>query len=65
VEAEGDLVVCEIFLVVDLVVCEIFLVVVDGCFEGFVDCKGLEAFVVFVVWSDLIGDDVVQSVDGG
>ena len=51
-EAEGDLVVCEIFLVV------------DGCFEGFVDCKGLDAFVVFVVCSDLVGYDVVRSVDG-
>ena len=52
VEAEGDLVVCEIFLVV------------DGCFEGFVDCKGLDPFVVFVACSDLIADDVVRGVDG-
>lgn len=42
-EAEGDLVVCEILLVV------------DG-FGGFADCDGLDAFVVC---SDLVGEEVV------
>ena len=50
-EAEADLGVCEI------------LRVVDG-FGGFADCDGLDAFVVFAVFSDLAGEAVVGGVGG-